>query len=65
MSQWLTAAITGARQTCRFGHFTKKCVHWQNVTGQISRIFYSDDAFIIYTILLLCVPFSPDAAFIY
>ena len=25
----------------------------------------SDGAFIIYTFLLLCVPFSPDAAFIY
>ena len=38
MSQWLTAAITRARQTCRFGHFTKKCVHWQNVTGQTGDI---------------------------
>ena len=25
----------------------------------------SDGAFIIYTFLLLCVPFSPDAVFIY
>lgn len=64
MSQWLTAAITGARQTCRFGHFSKKCVHWQNVTGQISRIFYLWWCFIIYTFLLLWPSYQTRHSFL-
>lgn len=65
MSQWLTAAITGARQHVDSDTSQRSAYIGKMLQARYHGFVTSDGAFIIYTFLLLCVPFSPDAAFIY